>query len=60
LPFNWAERPHSQLKILGLQWLANKLYPGRFPFDLTTAARDFFRLFYGVTVTDHDIALLHA
>jgi iron complex transport system substrate-binding protein len=60
LPFNWAERPHCQLKIMGLQWLANKLYPHRYPFDLTVAARDFFRLFFDVEVTGDDIALLHA
>jgi iron complex transport system substrate-binding protein len=60
LPFNWAERPHCQLKILGLQWLAHKLYPGRYPFDLSDAARKFFRLFFDVEVTSDDIALLHA
>ncbi len=58
LPFNWAERPHSQFKMLALQWLASRLYPDDFPFDFASAVRDFYRLFYGMELTDDDIARL--
>lgn len=58
LPFNWAERPHSQFKMLALQWLANRLYPDRFPFDFAPAVRDFYRLFYGMELTDDNVARL--
>ena len=58
LPFNWAERPHSQFKLLAVQWLANRLYPDRFPFDFDRAVRDFYHLFYGMELTDDDVVRL--
>jgi iron complex transport system substrate-binding protein len=58
LPFNWAERPHSQFKALALQWLANRLYPERFAFDFDRAVRDFYHLFYGMELTDDDLVRL--
>jgi iron complex transport system substrate-binding protein len=59
LPFNWVERPHSQFKALAAQWLAAKLYPDRFRFDFDREVRDFYKLFYGMELTDDDLAKLH-
>ena len=51
LPFNWAERPHSQFKLLAIEWLANRLYPDFYPFG-TAKVQDFFQRFYGKTLSD--------
>lgn len=58
LPFNWVERPHSQFKLLAVQWLAHRLYPDRYPFDFDQATRTFYRTFYGMELTDDDLARL--
>ncbi len=58
LPFNWAERPHSQFKLLAVQWLAHRLYPDRFPFDFDQATRAFYRVFFGMELSDDDLARL--
>jgi iron complex transport system substrate-binding protein len=60
LPFSWLERPHSQFKMLAVQWLANRLYPDRYPFDFAQATRDFYKLFYDMELTDDDIAKLRS
>jgi len=58
LPFNWAERPHSQFKMLALQWLANVLYPDFFRFDFDRGVQDFYRLFYDMELTDDQLVRL--
>lgn len=57
MPFNWAERPHSQFKFLAMQWLANKLYPTLYPFG-PRPVQDFFRIFYGKELSDAQAASL--
>lgn len=54
-PHNWVDRPPSAMRALGAQWLANLFYPDLYPFDVRREARDFYRLFFGVTPTDADI-----
>jgi iron complex transport system substrate-binding protein len=54
-PHNWVDRPPSAMRALGAQWLANLFYPDLYPFDIKREARDFYRLFFGVTPTDADI-----
>ncbi len=58
LPFNWAERPHSQFKMLAIQWLANRLYPTRYPFDFAGEVKRFYQLFFEMNLSDDDIAHL--
>ena len=53
-PFNWVDRPPSYVRFLGVQWLANWLYPDRFPLDLKAETRKFYHLAYGVDLTDQD------
>ena len=49
-------------QLLGLRWLASAFYPGvDMPggkADLAAEAREFHRLFYGVTPTDAQLATL--
>src|SRR5208283_1612834 len=41
-PFNWFDRPPSFMRILGLKWLINCLYPREYPLDMVREARDFY------------------
>jgi iron complex transport system substrate-binding protein len=52
LPFGWIDAPPSINRIIGLKWIAGLLYPEQFPEDIRAAAREFFKLFYQVDVTD--------
>lgn len=54
-PHNWLDRPPSAMRALGAQWLANLFHPDLYPFDVKRKAREFYRLFFGVTPTDADI-----
>lgn len=51
-PFNWFDRPPSFMRILGLVWLTNVLYPERYPKDMVTETRRFYNLFLGVELDD--------
>jgi iron complex transport system substrate-binding protein len=51
LPFGWIDAPPSINRMIGLRWIAALLYPERFPEDMRTVARDFYRLFYQVGLT---------
>lgn len=50
-PFNWFDRPPSFMRIIGLKWLANVLYPEDYKIDIVKEARDFYRLFLGVELS---------
>jgi iron complex transport system substrate-binding protein len=54
-PFNWFDRPPSFMRILGLQWLMSRLYPKEYPVDIVKEARNFYRLFLGVEVSDREM-----
>jgi iron complex transport system substrate-binding protein len=46
LPFGWIDQPPSINRTIGLRWMTALLYPDKFPEDIRTTARDFFKLFY--------------
>lgn len=50
-PLNWFDRPPSMLRFLGLQWLAQNLYPQQFNDDLVAVTCDFYRLFFQVELS---------
>lgn len=51
VPFGWLDGPPSVNRLIGVQWLLSRLYPGRHPelapARLRAAAIDFHRRFYG-------------
>jgi len=53
-PFNWFDRPPSFMRILGLKWLMNRLYPDACRIDLTGETVAFFKLFLGVDITPEE------
>jgi iron complex transport system substrate-binding protein len=55
LPFGWIDAPPSINRTIGLRWIAGLLYSDRFPDDIHDVARDFYRLFYQVDVTDEQL-----
>lgn len=54
-PFNWFDRPPSFMRIMGLKWLANILYPAEYKTDIVKEAKDFYRLFLGVDLSDDEM-----
>ena len=54
-PFNWFDRPPSFMRILGLQWITNLLYPKEYPLDIVKEAREFYRLFLGVEISEQEM-----
>lgn len=55
IPFNWFDRPPSFMRLLGVQWLANRLYPDLYPIDMAKETRRFYRLFLGIELREKDV-----
>jgi len=51
-PFAWCDRPPSVNRILGLQWVANMLYPDAYKVDMVQVTREFYALFYHFELSD--------
>lgn len=54
-PFNWIDRPPSATRILGVQWLAARLYPRAYGIDLRREIQEFHRLFMGIDPAAGDL-----
>lgn len=54
-PFNWTDRPPSFMRIIGAHWIASKLYPTRYPYKIHEKIRAFYRLFFGVELSDEEL-----
>lgn len=55
LPFGWIDAPPSLNRLVGLQWLARLLFPGRFSDDMRDVARHFYRQFYQVDLSQAEL-----
>jgi iron complex transport system substrate-binding protein len=51
-PFAWCDRPPSVNRILGVQWVANMLYPKLYDVDMVEVVKDFYQKFYWVAVSN--------
>ncbi len=51
-PFNWFDRPPSFMRIMGLKWLLNILYPKAYPMNVEKETKNFYKLFMNVNLTD--------
>lgn len=51
-PFAWCDRPPGVNRFLGLQWVANMLYPDRYDVDMVEEVKKFYSLLYWVDITD--------
>jgi iron complex transport system substrate-binding protein len=54
-PINWFDRPPSFMRLIGLKWLINRLYPDEYRIDIVKEARAFYRLFLGKEVSDAEM-----
>lgn len=52
VPFAWCDRPPGVNRFLGIQWIANMLYPDLFPDDMVEVTKEFYSLFYWVDIDD--------
>ncbi|MEN6462830.1 MAG: ABC transporter substrate-binding protein [Syntrophomonas sp.] len=55
LPNNWVDRGPSVNRVLGVKWLANLLYPDVVKLDIRAEAKEFFKLFYNLDLTDEQL-----
>lgn len=51
LLFNWFDRPPSFMRLLGMKWLAHRLYPDAYRIDIVKEAQAFYRLFLHVEIS---------
>lgn len=59
-PLGWFDRPPSFMRLLGVKWLANLLYPETFPYDMVRETRRFMKLFLEKDLTDAQAKALFA
>jgi len=52
LPYGWIDVPPSLNRLLGLPWLAGLFFPDRYKVDIRAETKNFYKLFYGVELTD--------
>jgi len=58
LPFGWIDSPPSANRLIGVRWLQELFYPDAVDIDLTADAKAFYSLFYGVELSDEQLAKL--
>lgn len=52
LPYTWGDRPPSVTRYIGMQWLANLLYPQAYSVDMVQETKAFYSLFFSVNLSD--------
>ena len=52
LPYGWFDAPPGVNRLIGVRWLVSILYPRQFPESLRDTAREFYKLFYQVDLTE--------
>jgi iron complex transport system substrate-binding protein len=55
IPFSWFDRPPSFMRLIGIKWLVNILYPSEYKINIVKEAKEFYRLFLGVDKTDEEM-----
>jgi iron complex transport system substrate-binding protein len=55
LPFGWVDAPPSLNRLIGLEWLARLFFPDQFSENIRTFAKDFYKEFYQVDLSEADL-----
>ena len=55
LPYNWIDRPPSVIRLIGIKWLANLMYPDVFQYDIYAEAQEFFSLFLNIDLSNEQL-----
>lgn len=53
VPFSWCDRPPAVNRVLGIQWIANTLYPEAYDVDMVETTKEFYGMFYHTELTDN-------
>lgn len=59
-PHNWMSMPPSVQRYLGLIWLTAELYPDYCDYDVKEEIMEYYKLFYGCTITDEQYETITA
>ena len=51
-PFAWCDRPPGVNRFLGIQWVANMLYPDLYDVDMVEETKKFYSKMYWIDITD--------
>ena len=51
-PFAWCDRPPGVNRFIGIQWVANMLYPDLYDIDMVERTKEFYKKMYWVDITD--------
>ena len=51
-PYAWCDRPPGVNRFLGIQWVANMLYPDNYDVDMVNEAKNFYSKLYWVDISD--------
>jgi len=58
LPYAWFDAPPGVNRLIGVRWLLAILYPRQFPEDLRTTTKEFYELFYQVSLSEGQLDTL--
>ena len=58
VPFSWCDRPVGPNRCIGIQWVANLLYPEYYDIDIAAATREFYQVMWRITLSDDQLASL--
>ncbi|MDD2426738.1 MAG: ABC transporter substrate-binding protein [Eubacteriales bacterium] len=56
LPYNWLGTPPSVNRYIGLEWMAQILYPDIFTEDFAAIAQEYYKLFYDYDLSSEEYA----
>ncbi|MDY0341083.1 MAG: ABC transporter substrate-binding protein [Coriobacteriia bacterium] len=54
IPYAWCDRPRGINRLIGIQWVANMLYPDAYDVDMVEEVKAFYSGFYRVDITDDE------
>jgi iron complex transport system substrate-binding protein len=55
LPYGWVDAPPSLNRLIGLEWLARLFFPDQFSENIRTLAKEFYKEFYQVDLSEADL-----
>ena len=51
-PFSWCDRPPGVNRFIGIQWVANMLYPDVYDVDMVEKTKEFYQKLYWIEISD--------
>lgn len=58
LPFAWLDRPNGVQRWLGIQWLANMMYPDKYDVDMVQESIKFYKLVYNIDLSEEKAKII--